>query len=71
MTGDPSLDEFLTTYAIVIIAAFFFPTLFAILRGHKRTIGVFILNIVVGWTGLGWILLLAYALLSEAKAQPR
>ncbi|MBE1288814.1 MAG: hypothetical protein GJ679_02255 [Rhodobacteraceae bacterium] len=33
--------------------------------------GVFILNIVVGWTGLGWILLLAFALLSEAKAQPR
>jgi TM2 domain-containing membrane protein YozV len=43
------------------------PFVVAQLRNHKRTVGIFILNLLFGWTGIGWIMLLTYALLSEAK----
>lgn len=67
MTGDPLIDDFLATFFWVIAIGFFIPTYVAFIRGHKRKVGIVILNILVGWTGLGWILLLAYALLSKAK----
>ncbi|MGU9962208.1 MAG: superinfection immunity protein [Candidatus Puniceispirillales bacterium WSBS_2018_MAG_OTU23] len=51
----------------LVLLLFFLPTIVASYREHKRTGGVILLNILVGWTGLGWILLLTYSLLSEAK----
>jgi uncharacterized membrane protein len=52
---------------ILIALVYFMPTLAAIAREHKRGWGVLILNVLLGWTILGWMLLLAYALLSEAE----
>ena len=51
----------------VIVFGFLLPTVVAVLRGHRRERGIFFLNIVVGWTGVGWILLLFYSVLSKAR----
>jgi hypothetical protein len=40
---------------ILAIALYFLPTLIAALRNHKNKLAVFLLNLLLGWTGLGWI----------------
>lgn len=65
--NENELMTFIASYAIVIVVGYFLPTFLAMFRGHRRKIGIFIVNIFVGWTGVGWIILLAYAVLSQAK----
>jgi len=40
---------------ILVIVLYFLPTLVAVLRNHKNKFAVFLLNLLLGWTGLGWI----------------
>jgi hypothetical protein len=42
---------------------YFLPTIIASNRGHEVA-GVLLLNLFFGWTGIGWIALLLWALLS-------
>lgn len=39
---------------------YFLPTIIAIRRGHRAT-GIFVLNLLFGWTVIGWIAMLAWA----------
>lgn len=48
----------------VLIGLYFLPTIVAAQRGHGIT-GIFLLNFILGWTGIGWIALLLWALLSD------
>jgi hypothetical protein len=41
--------------AVLVVAAYFLPTLIAIRRGHLQSTPIFILNLLLGWTGLGWV----------------
>jgi hypothetical protein len=41
---------------------YYFPTFVAARRGHKYTEPLIILNCLVAWTGVGWFLLLLWAL---------
>jgi hypothetical protein len=45
---------------------YFLPTLIASQRGHGVG-GVLVLNIFFGWTGIGWIALMLWALLSQPR----
>lgn len=40
----------------VVIALYFLPTIVAAKRGHNNTDPIFILNLTLGWTGIGWLL---------------
>ena len=51
----------------VAIAAYFLPTIIASNRGHMSTGGIFALNLFFGWTLLGWVLSLCWALNSNTK----
>jgi hypothetical protein len=42
---------------------YFLPTIIASNRGHSVA-GILLLNLLIGWTGIGWIILLLWALLS-------
>jgi hypothetical protein len=42
---------------------YFLPTIIASNRGHGVA-GILLLNLFFGWTGIGWIVLLLWALLS-------
>jgi hypothetical protein len=37
------------------MACYFLPSLIAYLRGHRSVPAIFALNLLVGWTGVGWI----------------
>ena len=48
----------------VLSILYFLPTIIASNRGHYVG-GIFLLNFFLGWTGIGWIILLLWALLSH------
>lgn len=42
--------------AIILIFAFYFlPTLISFLRQHRNKPAIFLLNLLLGWTVLGWV----------------
>ncbi len=47
----------------VLTLVYFLPTLIATQRGHSVG-GILLLNFFFGWTGIGWLALLLWALLS-------
>jgi hypothetical protein len=46
---------------ILGLAVSFLPTIIAIVRHHRNTLGVFLLNFFLGWTFLGWVAALIWA----------
>ena len=49
------LTSFDLIIVILIFAAYFLPTLVAFLRPHKNIFAIFLLNLLLGWTALGWV----------------
>ncbi|WP_198024762.1 superinfection immunity protein [Bradyrhizobium sp. Cp5.3] len=45
----------------ILIAAYFFPAIIALLRGHHNTLAIFLLNLFFGWTFFGWLGALIWA----------
>ena len=39
----------------------FLPTLIALLRGHDNPFAIFLTNLLLGWTGIGWIIALIWS----------
>ena len=54
--------------AFVLLFPYFLPTIIAILRHKANAGGIFVLNLLLGWTLIGWIGALVWAL--SADAQP-
>ena len=55
-------DVILGTLALcAAIYLYFIPFAIAYSRRHKNTKTVFLLNLLFGWTGLGWIVLLVWS----------
>lgn len=47
---------------ILLILVYIFPALIALIRGHKNTLAISALNIITGWTAIGWIASFVWAL---------
>ena len=45
----------------VIVAAYFMPTIVAAVRGHHNTTAIFLLNLFLGWSLIGWLAALIWA----------
>ncbi|WP_291842736.1 superinfection immunity protein [Maricaulis sp.] len=41
--------------AVIGLLAYFLPTLIGLLRGHDNTFAIFLTNLLLGWTFIGWI----------------
>ncbi|MGP6189176.1 MAG: superinfection immunity protein [Vulcanimicrobiaceae bacterium] len=48
-------------------ALYFAPTLVAMSRKHSSTVAILVLNLLLGWTALGWIVALVWALNVDRK----
>ena len=48
-------------YAIVLSLLYFGPTITAVLRKNPNLISIFLLNLLLGWTWIGWIIALIWA----------
>lgn len=62
-TGGFNWLFFLCIVAVVWI--YFFPTLLAMYREAKHVVWIFIINLLLGTTGLGWIGALVWAIMDE------
>ena len=50
-------------FAIIaaLVAIFFLPTINAVLRQHNNAVQIFLVNILLGWTFLGWVVALVWS----------
>ena len=53
---------------IVSVTINFIPTIVAFARQHHRRIWIFVLNLFLGWTGIGWVIALIWALTAPQPA---
>ena len=47
---------------ILLWVAYFIPSGVAFLRAHHSKVAILTLNILLGWSGIGWIVALVWAL---------
>lgn len=50
---------------LVIVATFFYfiPAGVAVIRGHPQALAIFILNLLAGWTFIGWVGAMVWAVM--------
>ncbi|MBV8890162.1 MAG: superinfection immunity protein [Alphaproteobacteria bacterium] len=53
---------------IVIVVIYMLPALIAFARDHPRRAAITLLDILFGWTLIGWLLLFLWAALTETEA---
>jgi hypothetical protein len=46
---------------IVATLIYFLPTVIALARGHLSTLAIFLLNLLLGWTLIGWLIALIWS----------
>ena len=45
----------------------FLPFIVALLRKHPQKVPIFLLNLLLGWTGIGWVVALIWAFIKNEK----
>ena len=74
MNNDGALPEPIATILSLLIVGvlfviglviYFLPTFVAKKRNHKNTAAIFALNLLTGWTFLGWAIALVWALKND------
>jgi hypothetical protein len=57
-------------FALLLVpfgAIHFLPTIIAGLRHGRSVVGIFLLNLFLGWTVIGWVIALVWALRDEPR----
>lgn len=50
---------------VLLLGIYFLPTLVANSRSHKNTVSIFLLNLFLGWTFLGWVAALIWSFTAQ------
>jgi ABC-type transport system involved in cytochrome c biogenesis permease component len=53
--------------SIIILLVYFMPTVIALLSKKKNTLAILTLNLLLGWTVLGWIIALVWAVTKDSN----
>ena len=56
---------FLAGFLAGFVAIYFLPTFIAGVRSKRNTAAIFLLNLFLGWTGIGWIIALIWSVMHE------
>lgn len=56
------MEGFIAIALVVLLVPYFIPTVVAISRDHPSKGGIIVVNVLLGWTILGWIVSLAWSL---------
>lgn len=58
-------------FAVLLIMAYFLPTLVAYYRKHQNAFAIFVLNLLLGWSFFGWAIALVWAVVAtKTETQP-
>ena len=52
---------------IIALSLYLLPTIIATARKHSNAMSIFILNLFLGWTFLGWIIALIWSFAADTK----
>lgn len=58
---------FLWTIGALCLIPYFLPTIIALMRDHPRAGGIFAVNFIFGWTFIGWIICLVWAVSDDRR----
>jgi hypothetical protein len=65
-----NLDSDTLKYLVIGFFVFYFvPWGIARARSHHKSGKIFLLNLLFGWSGIGWIALLIYSLMSDSSSR--
>ena len=56
-------DQVSPIAVLLLLLIYFIPTIISMLRSHPNAVAIIVLNILAGWTGLGWLVSLIWSLL--------
>ena len=51
----------MSTLLAILLLSYFLPWIIALVRGHRNAAAIFVLNLFLGWSVLGWIIALVWA----------
>jgi hypothetical protein len=73
MYGNNTMDGFILIvgFAAVIVGGYILPTLIAVAREHRQTFAIIVLNVLTGWTFIGWVAALVWACTADTKQRAR
>jgi hypothetical protein len=54
-------------FVVLAGVIYFLPSLIAVARAHRRLGTIVLLNLLLGWTFVGWVLALAWALAGSRR----
>jgi tryptophan-rich sensory protein len=54
---------------LILLVLYFLPFVVAIFRHHRNKGAIFILNLFLGWTLVGWVVAVMWAVLSDQKVR--
>ncbi len=54
---------------IALFAGYFLPAIISAARSHPDNLAIFLTNLLLGWTGLGWIIALIWSATSKKTPQ--
>ena len=66
-TAPPHLDLTAVGLVVGLVLLYVLPSLIAVLRGSPRAGRLVHANLVLGWSGVGWLLVLAFALTDRPR----
>lgn len=61
----PELTSLIILIALALTIIYFLPTIIACERGHKNALAIFVLNILLGWSIIGWAIALIWSVLKD------
>lgn len=67
-SSHPKSDSF-AVLLYILAFLYFIPTVIGIIRKHHNLIGLIALNVLLGWTVIGWVGALIWSLLRSSKSQ--
>lgn len=69
MEHDPT--AYGATALLLIGAVYFLPTILAVARGHRSSLAIFMVNLIFGWTFLGWLVAFIWACTGNIREHRR
>jgi hypothetical protein len=60
---------FFSSLILLLLGIHFLPTFVAAVRNSRHTFLIFVLNLLFGWTIIGWLVLLIWACVGEPKSR--
>jgi len=54
-------------FALISLAVYFLPIIIAAARHSRHMVGIILLNVLAGWTFIGWIIALVWSISSDTE----